>query len=145
MQIFVRLKSGYRYMSRWPINPMLANRFPEVRVIKATRFGLTWLPVVAMVGLSVQLKLVGYEILPMALAQALLIVSLPLQGLYWLGWRSVQPLPLPTLNWCKEVRARLVEAGCEVAPMVPQSQYQHMACLLERAFRRLDDAFWREL
>ncbi|SHH37404.1 terminus macrodomain insulation protein YfbV [Ferrimonas marina] len=142
MQLIERLHEGHRYMKAWPLHPVLAGRFPEERVIRATRFGLRWLPVVAMLGLAFQISAMGSEILPVALAQAMLIISIPLQGLYWLGWRSVQPLPLPVLNWCKEVRARLVEAGCEVAPLMPQSQYRHMACLLERAFRRLDDAFW---
>ncbi len=145
MQLFARIRAGHRYMQQWPLHPQLASRFPEFRVIKATRFGMTWLPVVAMVGGSIQWSTLGGAILPLAVAQALLIVSLPLQGLYWLGWRSVQPLPLSTLNWCKEVREQLVKAGCEVAPLVPHSQYQHMACLLERAFRRLDSAFWRDM
>ncbi|MBY5993824.1 terminus macrodomain insulation protein YfbV [Ferrimonas balearica] len=145
MRLISRLREGSRYMQNWPLNRHLAAHFPEYRVIKATRMAITWMPVVAAVSLMVQLSQLGSDILPLALAQAALILSLPLQGLYWLGWRSAQPLPLPLLHWCTEVRERLVESGCHVAPIAPHSQYQHMACLLKRAYERLDSAFWRDL
>lgn len=143
MTLIKRIRDGYGYMHKWPMNKILAGRFPENRVIASTRFAIMWMPVVAMVVLAVQLRWLG-ELTPQFWAQWLFILSLPLQGLYWLGWRSVQPLPLPVLNWCKEVRQRLVEAGCEETPVASLSQYQHMACLLTRAFKRLDSAFWRE-
>ncbi len=130
-------------MRSWPMVPELASRFPENRVIKATRFAIMWMPVVAMVTAAAQLKLMGQFSAPFW-AQWLFIVTLPLQGLYWLGWRAVQPLPLPLVNWCKEVRQRLIEAGCDEAPVTARAQYQHMACLLDRAFKRLDRAFWRQ-
>ncbi|QIZ75856.1 terminus macrodomain insulation protein YfbV [Ferrimonas lipolytica] len=141
MSLLRRIRMGYDYMQKWPLNKMLANRFPEYRVVKSTRFAIAWMPVLAMVAAAVQIKL-GGEISPQFAVQYLFILSIPLQGLYWLGWRAVQPLPLPVLNWCKEVRQRLIEAGCEEAPNASLSQYQHMACLLNRAFKRLDNAFW---
>ncbi|WP_363322319.1 terminus macrodomain insulation protein YfbV [uncultured Ferrimonas sp.] len=143
MSLYRRIRAGYDYMQKWPLNKMLASRFPEYRVIKSTRFAIMWMPVVAMVCAAVQIMF-GGELTPLFWAQCLFILSIPFQGLYWLGWRAVQPLPLPVLHWCKEVRQRLVEAGCDEAPMASVSQYQHMACLLERAFKRLDSAFWRD-
>ncbi|ADN76755.1 protein of unknown function DUF412 [Ferrimonas balearica DSM 9799] len=145
MKWMTRLRQGSGYMKIWPLNRALAAYFPEYRVIRATRMAITWMPVVAGVSLTLQLSQLGTEILPLALAQAALILSLPLQGLYWLGWRSEQPLPLPLVQWCTEVREKLLAAGCDVAPFAPHSTYRHMASLLNRAYERLDTAFWREL
>jgi uncharacterized membrane protein YfbV (UPF0208 family) len=39
-----------------------------------------------------------------AVATALFALSLPMQGLWWLGKRSVTPLPPSILNWFYEVR-----------------------------------------
>ncbi|MCS5808954.1 DUF412 family protein [Klebsiella pneumoniae subsp. pneumoniae] len=40
-----------------------------------------------------------------AVATALFALSLPMRGLWWLGKRSVTPLPPSILNWFYEVRA----------------------------------------
>lgn len=144
MQLFIRLREGRKYMKKWPLNSTLAAGFPEGRIIKATQMAITWMPIVVMFGLTVQLTQGGEEMLPLALAQAALILSIPFQGLYWLGWRAKQPLPLPLIQWCMEVRERLVQAGCRVGPIAPYPQYQHMACLLKRAFEHLDSASGRE-
>ncbi len=42
-----------------------------------------------------------------AVATALFALSLPMQGLWWLGKRSVTPLPPSILNWFYEVRGKL--------------------------------------
>ena len=46
-----------------------------------------------------------------AVATALFALSLPMQGLWWLGKRSVTPLPPSILHWFYEVRGKLEEAG----------------------------------
>ncbi len=50
-----------------------------------------------------------------AVATALFALSLPMQGLWWLGKRSVTPLPPSILNWFYEVRGKLQEAGQALA------------------------------
>ena len=40
-----------------------------------------------------------------------------MQGLWWLGKRSVTPLPPSILNWFYEVRGKLQEAGQALAPV----------------------------
>ncbi|MFI3247231.1 MAG: terminus macrodomain insulation protein YfbV [Ferrimonas sp.] len=141
MSVFHRLRTGYHYMNSWPLQRQLATRFPEYRVVKATKLAIMWMPVIAMLSAALHWAMYN-QWSPLQVAQWVFILSLPLQGLYWLGWRAVQPLPIPLLHWCKELRHRLIEAGCDEAPLATHSQYQHMACLLDRAFKRLDSAFW---
>lgn len=80
-----------------------------------------------------------------AIATALFACSLPMQGLWWLGRRSVTPLPPTLLQWFHEVRNKLTEAGQAVAPLEGTPTYQTLADLLKRAFKQLDKTFLDDL
>lgn len=140
---FGLFQRGQHYMKTWPADKRLAPVFPENRVVTATRFAIRFMPPLAIFTLTWQIALGGQ--LGPAIATALFACSLPMQGLWWLGKRSVTPLPPTLLSWFHEVRARLEEAGQAIAPVEGKPTYQALADLLKRAFKQLDRTFLDDL
>jgi len=134
---------GQDYMKTWPTDKRLASLFPEHRMITATRFAVRFMPAVAVFTLSWQIALGGQ--LGPAVATAIFACSLPMQGLWWLGKRSVTPLPPTLLHWFHEVRHQLTEAGQALGPVESTPTYQMLADVLKRAFKLLDKAFLDDL
>ena len=109
----------------------------------ATRYAIRIMPPIAIFTLCWQIALGGQ--LGPAVATALFALSLPMQGLWWLGKRSVTPLPPSILNWFYEVRGKLQEAGQALAPVDGKPDYQALADTLKRAFKQLDKTFLDDL
>ena len=130
-------------MKTWPNDKRLAPVFPENRVITATRFAVRFMPPLAVFAMAWQIALGGQ--LGPAVATALFACTLPLQGLWWLGKRSVTPLPPTLLGWFHEVRAKLEQAGQAIAPVEGKPTYQALADVLKRAFKQLDRTFLDDL
>ena len=141
--LFRALRLGKRYAATWPAVKQLAPVFPENRVIKSTQFGIRFMPPLSVFTLTWQIALGGA--LGPAVATALFACSLPLQGLWWLGKRSVTPLPPSVLSWFYEVRSKLQEAGQALAPVEGKPDYQALADTLKRAFKQLDKTFLDDL
>lgn len=140
---FGLFQRGQHYMKTWPADKRLAPVFPENRVVTATRFAIRFMPPLAIFTLTWQIAL-GGQLSP-AIATALFACSLPMQGLWWLGKRSVTPLPPTLLHWFHEVRAKLEEAGQAIAPVDGKPTYQALADVLKRAFKQLDRTFLDDL
>ncbi|MCI4186916.1 DUF412 domain-containing protein [Dickeya dianthicola] len=136
LQLF---RLGQHYMKTWPTDKRLAPIFPENRVVRATRFAIRIMPPLAVFTLTWQIALGGQ--LGPSVATALFALGLPMQGLWWLGWRSVTPLPPSLLPWFHEIRNKLLESGMALAPLEGQPTYQMLADVLNRAFRQLDKTF----
>ena len=85
-QVFQR---GQHYMKTWPSDKSLAPVFPENRISTATRFAVRFMPPLAVFTLTWQIALGGQ--LGPAVATAIFACSLPMQGLWWLGRRSLTP------------------------------------------------------
>jgi len=117
--------------------------FPELRMIKATRFGIRYMPPIAIFTLTWQIAL-GGDLGP-AVATALFACSLPMQGLWWLGKRASTPLPASLLSWFYEIREKFVQAGIAMAPVEGQPDYLALAQLLQRAFKQLDKSFMDDI
>ncbi|ERK11133.1 hypothetical protein L579_0930 [Pantoea sp. AS-PWVM4] len=130
-------------MKTWPADKRLAPVFPENRVVTATRFSIRFMPPLAIFTLTWQIAMGGQ--LGPAVATALFACSLPMQGLWWLGKRSMTPLPPTLLQWFHEVRAKLEEAGQAIAPVEGKPTYQALADVLKRAFKQLDRTFLDDL
>ncbi|AFJ98752.1 DUF412 domain-containing protein [Cronobacter sakazakii] len=143
MSFFSLFRRGQHYSKTWPTDKRLAPVFIENRVIRATRFAIRIMPPVAVFTLCWQIALGGQ--LGPAVATALFALSMPMQGLWWLGKRSVTPLPPGTLNWFYEVRTKLQEAGQALAPVEGKPDYQALADTLKRAFKQLDKTFLDDL
>ncbi len=140
---FGLFQRGQHYMKTWPADKRLAPMFPENRVVTATRFAIRFMPPLAIFTLTWQIAMGGH--LGPAIATALFACSLPMQGLWWLGKRSVTPLPPTLLHWFHEVRSKLKEAGQAIAPVDGKPTYQALADVLKRAFKQLDRTFLDDL
>lgn len=140
---FKLLRLGQHYMKTWPADKRLAPVFPENRVVRTTLFAIRFMPPLAVFTLSWQIALGGQ--LGPVVATALFALSLPMQGLWWLGRRAITPLPPSLLQWFHDIRHRLLEAGLALAPLEEKPTYQMLADVLKRAFKQLDKTFLDDL
>ena len=137
VSFFSLFNRGQHYAKTWPLDKRLAPVFIENRI------AIRIMPPIAIFTLCWQIALGGQ--LGPAVATALFALSLPMQGLWWLGKRSVTPLPPSILNWFYEVRGKLQEAGQALAPVEGKPDYQALADTLKRAFKQLDKTFLDDL
>lgn len=139
------LRDGRKYMTTWPMVRQLGYFFPEYRIVKATQLGLLAMPVLGLVIALSQLYVLGWSHLPQIIAFTLFFISLPLQGLIWLGWRSRHPLPLFLYDWSQQLSQKLTQMGVHCQPLNAKANYQDLAVLLKLAFERFDQDYWDEL
>lgn len=141
---FKTLQNGQQYIKSWPMREKgLAAVFPEHRIIKAVRFAVRFMPPIAVFTLTWQIAMGGS--LGPALATALFACSLPVQGLWWLGRRSATALPVSLIQWYDIICQQLNQAGHAIEPFNGTLTYQHLADLLQQAFKQIDKAFLDEL
>lgn len=140
---FKKFRLGNRYLKTFPMEKKLAPIFPEIRINKAVRFGIRFMPPLAVFTLAWQIALGGQ--LGPAIATALFACSLPMQGLWWLGKKAATPLPATLLSWFYEIREKFVEAGIAMGPIERQPDYMALADLLKRAFKQLDKSFLEDI
>ncbi|MBT1445740.1 DUF412 family protein [Shewanella sp. JM162201] len=145
LQLFTTLGDGRRYMKAWPMVKSLGFFFPEYRVVKATNLAIRVMPALAVLSAAGPLYLNGWASLPQAIAMGLFFLSLPLQGLIWLGHRARHPLPLSLLSFGNQLQERLAAMGVDYVPLGAKACYLDMANLLKIAFERLDASYWDEL
>ncbi|MCL1098293.1 terminus macrodomain insulation protein YfbV [Shewanella gelidii] len=138
------MKEGRRYMRTWPMVRQLGFYFPEYRVIRATQIALPVMPFMAILAGLSQIYLYGWNFLPQAIALALFFISLPVQGLLWLGLRARHPLPLTLLDWGNELTAKLASMGTHCPPLGANACYLDMAIILKMAFERVDASYWEQ-
>ncbi|MCD9464043.1 DUF412 family protein [Photobacterium phosphoreum] len=131
-------QNGQHYMTTWPMRKELAAVFPEHRYIKATQFATKVMPAVAAISILTQMAFHNYDAMPQAIAIALLAISMPLQGLWWLGKRSQTTLPPSLAKWYSEIYQKIVSEGHAMQPKKSQPRYQELADVLNRAFKQLD-------
>ncbi|MFH4866903.1 terminus macrodomain insulation protein YfbV [Vibrio diabolicus] len=132
------LKDGQNYMEIWPVRKELSAIFPEQRIIKATRFGIKVMPAVAAISVLTQMAFNNYHALPQSIVVALFAISLPLQGIWWLGARSNTKLPPSLASWYRELHQKIVETGFALEPVKARPRYKELAIILNRAFSQLD-------
>ncbi len=137
--IWQQFRDGQDYMTTWPMRKELAAMFPEHRYIKATRFAIRVMPAVAVISILSQMVFQHYSSLPQAMVMALFALSMPLQGLWWLGKRSRTTLPPSLATWYREIHGKIVTEGYALQPMKAQPRYVELAMVLNRAFKKLDD------
>ncbi|WP_076414747.1 terminus macrodomain insulation protein YfbV [Shewanella sp. UCD-KL12] len=145
IQVLKTLGDGRRYMKTWPMVRQLSLFFPEYRVIRATQIAIPVMPLLALLAAVSQLQIHGWNFLPQAITIALFFISLPVQGLLWLGWRARHPLPLSLFEWCEQLTTKLSSMGINCRPLGPKACYLDMALILKAAFEQLDNTYWEEL
>jgi uncharacterized membrane protein YfbV (UPF0208 family) len=139
-----QVQLGRQYAKEWPMRKELAPMFAEFRVIKATEFALTVMPVLAIFTVFFQTSQLGMDYLPQSIAIALFFLSLPVQGLLWLAKRCETPLN-PSLNsWYNELYQKMVANGYDVQLTSRKPKYRELAKLLSDMFNKMDKAFTKE-
>lgn len=143
VSFFSLFRRGQHYAKTWPLDKRLTPVFIEGRIIGLTRFAIRIMPPVAVFILCWQIALGGQ--LGSAITTALFALGLPVQGLWWLGRRSVTPLPPGLLHWFYQMRQQLQQSGQALAPVEGRPNYQALAETLRRAFKQLDSNFLDDL
>ena len=138
------IKDGQQYMKVWPRQKQLYSLFPDGRVVVATEFAIKAMPPMAVVCAASLINIHGTEYAPQAIAVAAFFLSLPLQGLLWLGHRSNQTLPPAIRSWYREIHLKMREQGCQLQSAKARPRYKEMASLLKTAFDELDKVFTRQ-
>jgi uncharacterized membrane protein YfbV (UPF0208 family) len=139
--ILAMVKDGQQYMQTWPMQHQLYGMFPECRVISATKFSIKVMPALAVLTVVALINLQGYDQLPQALATGVFFLSLPLQGLMWLGHRSNQSLSPALKSWYLDIHHKMQIQGCALQSAKANPDYKELARLLKTAFDELDKAF----
>jgi uncharacterized membrane protein YfbV (UPF0208 family) len=132
------LRDGQKYMDTWPMRKELNMLFPEQRIIKATRFGVKVMPAIAAISVLTQMAFNNYDAMPQAVIMALFAISMPVQGMWWLGNRANTQLPPSLAGWYREMYQKIVESGFALEPMKARPRYKELAHILNRAFSQLD-------
>jgi hypothetical protein len=141
--LMTTLQAGVSYSKAWPLVNELNSLFPENQIIRLTRFGQQVLPALSVLSLLVQLHWLGQDYLVQALASALFLLLLPLQGWFWLGRRAMSELPPAMLSWYLEIADKLRSSGVNVSKPAAKPSYADLASLLQQAVTQLDKAFIR--
>ncbi|OBP15792.1 hypothetical protein A5320_07505 [Rheinheimera sp. SA_1] len=142
--LMMTLQQGVQYSKVWPLVNELNSVFPENQVIRLTRFGQQVLPALSILSVVVQLQWLGQNYLAQALASAFFLLSLPLQGWYWLGARAASPLPPAILRWYLEISDKLKQNGVALPVAANKPCYQDLAGVLNVAVNQLDKTFIRQ-
>ncbi|MDP5211587.1 DUF412 domain-containing protein [Pseudoalteromonas tunicata] len=143
--IVAQLSDGQQYSKIWPDNVELAPIFPERRVIKATQMALKVMPMLAVLSIFVQVQFLGTQYLPQALTFALFLLSMPVQGLYWLGKRANTTLPPSLASWYRQLQSKMQENGYQPSVSRAQPRFYELAHLLKDMFEKMDKAFTKEI
>jgi uncharacterized membrane protein YfbV (UPF0208 family) len=103
------------------------------------------MPALAVVTAATQLHFMGVSQLPQALTLGIFFLSLPVQGLLWLGFRSQKALPPAIKSWYQDIYLKMQQQGCALEQPKNQPRFQELASLLKTAFSELDKAFTKHL
>ena len=133
---YKKIHLGHVYMQLWPRDKTLAAMFPENRIITAVEFAIRWLPVLIVMSLASQFLLGAATFWPVVMTSVFFMLSLPLQGYYWLGQRAETRLPPSLSKWYVDINNKLGQQH-----LVRQPRYLELAETLNRAFRQLDKSF----
>lgn len=142
--VISQVQLGRVYAKTWPMRKEVAPLFAEYKVIRATELAITVMPILAMLTLFFQLNYLGSDFLPQAIASALFFISLPLQGLLWLGKRAKTQLEPPMQQWYNDLLAKMVANGYDAQVGKDKPRYLELAQLLKDMFEKMDKAFTKE-
>ncbi|MCU7554381.1 DUF412 domain-containing protein [Alteromonas sp. ASW11-19] len=141
--VFSLFRDGQEYMHTWPVKKELYAHFPECRVVTATQLAVKAMPPLAVLACVTLFNTLGAEFMPQIITVGLFFLSLPLQGLMWLGHRSNQLLPPQLKHWYQEIHGKMRSQGCAVQTLKARPRYMELATLLKTAFSDLDRMYTR--
>ncbi len=144
--MYSTLQAGQRYLNTFPNQKKLGLFMPDYRLIRLMKFASRFMPAFACFALIWQYFFYDPEqsVLANALITALFALSIPFQGLFWLGRRAKSPLPLSLLPWYEELRQKLISERHNIADQAVPS-YQDFANLLQLAEKTWGQSYFDEL
>lgn len=144
--VITMLKDGQEYLNTWPMKKELYAYFPECRVVAGTRFAIKTMPPAAILScaLVLQMQNMSADYIPQTITIGAFFLSIPIQGLLWLGHRSNQYLPPQLKSWYQEIHSKMRSQGCNVASVKSKPKYRELAALLKTAFTDLDKVFTKQ-
>lgn len=139
-------QAGQCYLNTYPNQKKLNLFMPDYRLIRLVKLAAKVMPFFAGFAIVWQYFFSDphQSILANAIITALFAISLPYQGLYWLGKRARSPLPLSLLDWYQNLKQKLIEEQKKVADQAMPS-YQDFANLLKLAEETWGDQYFDEL
>lgn len=139
-KFFELMKMGEIYLNDWPKQKALNCLFVDSKIVAYTQLGTRVLPLLVVMSMSLSLFYPLYFKWSATATFALFALSLPAQGLYWLGKRSDTFLPNQILPWYLAIEAKLnPREDNQVLTFRPK--YRDLAILLKQAFKRGGDDF----
>lgn len=140
------LQAGQRYLESYPNQKKLALFMPDYRLIRLVKWSSKIMPAFACFAILWQYWFSDPEqsIMANAVVTALFALSIPFQGLFWLGKRAKTPLPLSLLEWYESLRQKLVSQQIIVEEQALPC-YQNFADLLHLAEQHLGQSYFDEL
>lgn len=104
VQIF---KSGQAYMQLCPKDKELSHSFPELKIINHIKTASKYLPPLIIAIIVWQYYM--HAQIAVTTITVLFALTLPLQGILWLGKRAQSPLPLNLVDCYNQIKAQLIE------------------------------------
>jgi uncharacterized protein len=144
MNVISTFKAGQRYIKLCPTDKQLAYSFPELKIINYIKTTSKYLPPIV-IGLLVWQYYMPAQIAVTAIT-VLFTLSLPLQGIYWLGKRALSPLPLNLIDCYNQLKAKLVakKIVAENSPEVNKLTFEEFMKLIKLAKEHLGDYFGQD-
>ncbi|MCK3655649.1 hypothetical protein A4G19_07760 [Pasteurellaceae bacterium Macca] len=144
--MYQTLQAGQRYLNTYPNQKKLSLFMPDYRLIRLVKIASRIMPAFACFAVVWQYFFNDPEqaVLANAIITALFAISIPYQGLFWLGRRAKSPLPLNLLEWYETLRQKLISEQHKIALQAVPS-YQDFANLLHLAEQTWGEAYFNEL
>lgn len=145
--MLMTIQIGQRYLNTMPNQKKLDLFMPDYRLMRLVKFASRLMPAFACFSVCWQYFFPDAEqaTLSSAILTALFALSIPFQGLYWLGKRATSPLPLNLLEWYESLRQKLNHERNEQIADQTVPSYQDLANLLRLAERTWGDSYFDEL
>lgn len=137
-------KDGQEYLQTWPVKKELYALFPECRIVSATRLSIKTMPPLAVLTVATSVSFLGVEHLPQAIAMGMFFLTIPAQGVLWLGHRANQFLPPSTNSWYQDIHHKMQLQGCALKSPKFRPKYKELARLLKTAFDELDKVLTKQ-
>ena len=107
MNLVKKFKAGQTYMDLCPKDKALSYSFPELKIINHIKTTKKILPPI-IIGLIVWQYYLPAQ-LAVTIVTILFALSLPIQGILWLGYRAQSPLPLNLVDDYNRIKLQLIE------------------------------------
>lgn len=144
--MYQTIQAGQRYLATLPNHRKLGLFLLDARVIRLVKFASRFMPAFACFSLLWQYFFSDptQSILANAVITALFAISIPFQGLYWLGKRAKAPLALSLLDWYENLRQKLLSEQINLDANTAPT-YQDFANLLQLAEKTWGNSYFDQL